>query len=338
MAEEQLTVLEECTESLKLIQEFKAETLERPELGGYEFAEVVEPANNLINLFRRISLEVLADMPDGALKTIHVNAVNLLANFKEIIDFNSVQDNAATERTNLIEKIKNLYADYFNSLYLYISYSSSVTTDFSRVKADADQVVTDVKTDLGVLTNQVTKTKDTINGILEDVKKAAGELGVTKEAEYFHKESKDHKRETRKWRTRMVWFAGGVGIFSLFSLGMHNIPILKTTNLYETIQLAVSKVLVFGVLSYMLYISARNYLAHTHNQIVNKHRQNSLLTYKALVDAASGDRQNIVLLHAAACIYSPQPTGYSKETEVGAPNTKSLFSLMTDTISDNVGS
>ena len=77
--------------------------------------------------------------------------------------------------------------------------------------------------------------------------------------------------------------------------------------------MAVSKILIFSVISFILYLSARNFLSHKHNAVVNRHRQNALMTYKALVEAAGEKQQasEAVLLHAAACIYAPQPTGYA---------------------------
>jgi hypothetical protein len=64
----------------------------------------------------------------------------------------------------------------------------------------------------------------------------------------------------------------------------------------------------------MLILFARNFLSHEHNAIVNKHRQNALMTFTALVDAAKeDDHSDIVLLHAAQCIFSPQETGYAKQ-------------------------
>jgi len=71
---------------------------------------------------------------------------------------------------------------------------------------------------------------------------------------------------------------------------------------------------VFAVLSFMLYLSARSFLSHKHNAVVNRHRQNALLTYRALADAAAADQnREVILTHAAACIFSPQPTGYSND-------------------------
>jgi hypothetical protein len=57
----------------------------------------------------------------------------------------------------------------------------------------------------------------------------------------------------------------------------------------------------------------KNYTAHRHNTVLNKHRQNSLATYKALVDAA-GDQANrdIVLTTTAESIFGAQATGFAK--------------------------
>ncbi len=89
-------------------------------------------------------------------------------------------------------------------------------------------------------------------------------------------------------------------------------------------------VLIFAVLGFLLVLAAKNYSTYKHNSVVNKHRQNALLTYRALVEAATGDgTENIVLAHAAACIFSPQETGFSRVRSDGASSSKSVLELFT---------
>ena len=84
---------------------------------------------------------------------------------------------------------------------------------------------------------------------------------------------------------------------------------------YAAVQLGLSKILIFAVIAYMLFHCARTTLAHRHNAVVNHHRENALLTFNALTSAASDpDKRDIVLTHAASCIFSPQETGYTKQT------------------------
>ncbi len=134
-----------------------------------------------------------------------------------------------------------------------------------------------------------------------------------------------NQKDAKAWRNLtyiLAWALGGYAVISLF---VHMLPWLEIEKTYVIIQLAISKVLIFTVISYMLYLSTKNFLSHKHNAVVNRHRQNALQTYTTLVEA-SGDSQtrDAVLLHAAACIYSPQPTGYS----AGSGNSQGATSVI----------
>jgi hypothetical protein len=79
----------------------------------------------------------------------------------------------------------------------------------------------------------------------------------------------------------------------------------------------------------MMFISTKNFLNHKHNAIVNKHRQNALMTHSALVEA-SGDQgvRDAVLLQASSCIFSPQSTGYASSNENDVSNQKSMVEIL----------
>ena len=54
-------------------------------------------------------------------------------------------------------------------------------------------------------------------------------------------------------------------------------------------------------------------MANKHNEVINRHRENALKTYKALVDAAGADaNRDIVLTNASECIFLSQTTGFGK--------------------------
>jgi hypothetical protein len=104
-----------------------------------------------------------------------------------------------------------------------------------------------------------------------------------------------------------------LAVYAVLSLFFYEIPGFDTSNPYRAVQNAISKVLIFGVIAYMLSLCAKNFLSHKHNEIVNKHRQNALATFTALAEATSdAASSDIVLSHAAACIFAPQETGYTK--------------------------
>ena len=81
-------------------------------------------------------------------------------------------------------------------------------------------------------------------------------------------------------------------------------------------------------------VATLNYSTHKHNAVVNRHRQNALLTYRSLVEA-SGDAgtEDIILAHAASCIFSPQETGFSYSKGETATGSKSVLELLTKSTS-----
>lgn len=131
----------------------------------------------------------------------------------------------------------------------------------------------------------------------------------------------------RKWMRATRWLTFGMAAFATIALFLHKCPLLAPTNTYETIQLVVGKALIFSTIAYFMILSAKNFLAHRHNAIVNKHRQNALSTYRAIVEAG-GDAANrdIILTKAAECIFAPQPTGFGR-ADAGEPASISMVSL-----------
>ena len=148
------------------------------------------------------------------------------------------------------------------------------------------------------------------------------------QAVYFKDESTDHENSAKNWHTATVWLAILVVIYSIGTLFLHKIEFFNPKNSFESCQLIASKILIFVVLSYMLFLSAKNFLSHKHNAIVNKHRQNALMTFSALVDASGQeDGKETILNHASACIFSPQETGYVKQNP-DSSSAKSIVGLL----------
>ena len=116
---------------------------------------------------------------------------------------------------------------------------------------------------------------------------------------------------------------------ALISFVTHRIPFIAPTNIPEAIQFIASKVLLIGALTFMLVRAASNYRAHKHNEVINRHKQNSLLTFNALVEAgASPEARNIILNHASASIYSEPDSGYVKSKSDSAGPQLNLVDLM----------
>jgi len=300
-------LLQEATDSLERIQQFDASSLPREsELGSeLHFVEAVDPAEQLIELYKRLSVAALQDFPDQTLTIIKDNANNNYQLFTQALEFKAAQQNPQNAQNGIINSIKNAYQPAFQALHPFISYSLHRAADFQRLDTQA---------------------RATLQSVKDKAEKFGGSMEV------HENNAKQILAET--WRSRTTKLAIGLGTYSVLSLFVHKIPGLDPSDTYQSIQLVTSKVLIFGVIAYMLSLSAKNFLSHKHNAILNKHRQNALLTFKALTDAAKEEEnRDLVLNHASSCIFSPQETGYIKASSVQPANTNtSLVGLLPKTV------
>jgi hypothetical protein len=308
----------EAQQSLLRMQEFDVATLPRErELGSeMNFLEAVQPATRLVDLYKQLSIAVLADFSEKILEQIQDRANADFELFKKALNFNlTAQSEPKRIRNSIIQQISQSYDSSFDALHPYISYSLHRSADFQRLDANARATMQAISDRAEKLETQLKGHEEEAQRILNKIRSVAAEEGVTQQSVHFRAEADRHDVESENWRKRTVKLAITVGVYAALSMFLHKIPFLTPTSNYETIQLAISKALIFSVLAYMLFLSARNFLNHKHNAIVNRHRQNALMTHKALIEAASdhGIREAI-MVQAAGCIFAPQNTGYTSSS------------------------
>ena len=92
-----VAVLESTREALNRIQQFDAKTLSREDDLGKQmsFSEAVQPAEALIDIYKRIPITALDDFSDTQLNAISGQAKADYNVFKQILDFNAQDGNAA---------------------------------------------------------------------------------------------------------------------------------------------------------------------------------------------------------------------------------------------------
>lgn len=313
-------IYQEAKESLERVQSFQTETLRRTEDLGAQlhFGDAIEPAQRLVDLFRRLSVEALQDFPDPVLNEIKNQANNVFNLFKQIVDFSPESGNPKQQRQQIVSQLVGAYPGTFQGLHPFIAYSLHRAADFQRLDSVARATLQSVEDRSSSFGKAMEKHEAEARRVLDEIRKVAAEEGVTQQAAHFRAESETHEVKAEEWRKRTVRIAWLLGIFAVTSLFVHRIPCLRPDTIYDTIQLAISKVLVFFVITYMLILSSRNFMSHKHNSVVNKHRQNALMTHRALVEgAADSGARDAVMVHAASCIFSPQPTGYTQQGSEG---------------------
>lgn len=326
------TLLQSTRETLDRVQQFDVATLSRKDDLGKQmnFSEAVAPAQSIVDIFKRILLTALDDFSDTQLNVISKQAQADFNVFKQILDFNATAGDAANTRTSIINNLKARRDQLFEQLWQFVAYGVARITDTSLLETQARATIQSIKDQSEKLTAQLQASKSEADQALAEIRAVAAEQGVSQQASYFKVEAENQETLATTWLRTTYLFASAVGAFAVLSLFMHKIDWIRPDGPSEMFQLISSKLLIFAVLGYLLLMAARNYATHKHNGVVNRHRQNALLTYRKLV-GASGDTgtEDIVLAHAAACIFSPQETGFSHGKGDSMSGSKSVLELLT---------
>ncbi|MBT3261764.1 hypothetical protein HOC37_02255 [bacterium] len=312
--------------NLKAIQEFDTSKLARTDALGtdHNFLMAVDPAKKLLRLYNQIPLISLENLPNTQLTHINSQCVQDLKTMNEILAYKITDQNSIQKRDALINRINSAFQNTFNVLKDIISYALITSLDTNKWEDAAKKAINIIKTKTDSIDNIVKKTEAEIEASLIDVKKLSAESGVSQRAIHFKKEVEQQNKSA------VCWLCASILLFILLSLYLVLSLFITKISFFSDIpqiQIAISKILTFGVLSYFLYFAVKNFMSHKHNAIINKHRQNSLMTYKVLVNASKdNDKGDIILSQAASCIFSPQPTGFSKD--LGHPSSNGIIEFL----------
>ena len=312
-------------DKLSAIQDYEVDKLAREDLGPFSFKEVIEPTNKLINLYKKIPKNNLDNISEQQLNTLREKIEEDLRKFQEVLEFDVKQTDPSSEQLRIINQIKASYDKTFNGIFNIVSFSQSNSIDIDLLNERVQSTIINIEKGTKEQYAELARYNNEAQDLLTEIRNVSAEKGVSQQADFFKIRADEHEKQADSWKTKVYMFALALTVYSVASIFFHKL--IKPENAYETIQLAVSKVLIFTVLSYLLYLAARNFIGHTHNMIINRHRQTALMTYKAIA-GASEENKEIVLTHASSCIFSPQPTGYSSEHGSHTPSATSVIELL----------
>ena len=283
----------------------------------------------VLRLFRDLEESNLDTLPFEQLQQLTNAATEANSRFSEIQQFSleGHPQNPTQARDNLIESIRDHYDGWFHVVSPVVAYSVRKGTDFERLEQKArDEAlsVEQLRTDLQSKSEEIIAETQ---GVLEQVRRAAQEVGVAQHAVQFKSEADQQRTAARTWLKAVIVLAIATTLLTLANVVYYATqPIDLTTA--QTIQLAVAKVILFSLLFSALVWTGRVYRSHQHNFVVNQHRQNALTSFETFAKAANDDQtKSAVLLQATNCIFSPQASGYA-DSAVEAPGSPRIMEII----------
>jgi len=317
---------EKIEEGKKLLEELasqKATSLARMEelSRDINFSDAVPSFEEMLDIVKQLNQRSIDRLSHNQLNQIIAGCTNLKNLVKKVNDFTLNQNTPADVCKAIVEEVKNAYDSVMEPLTVPLAFTATQATDYSKIEREAKGYHATMREEANAFKELMESYKVDGEKALQAVKDQAAEAGVATNAQIFLTDSKDHAKAAKKWLTATIWasiitFVAAV-IFVFISFKY------KPDSTAVAIQYVVSKLILLSTLSFGIFWSARNYKSSKHNETLNKHRANALMTFRAFVEG-SGEQQvkEAILLQASQAAFVNRPTGYEgqeKESQTISP-------------------
>jgi hypothetical protein len=271
---------------------------------------------------RQVPIELV---PETTLQNIIRAVKEASERFAAVKSFSPAdQGNPREHRDLLLKRLRESHEALFNALALSIAYLRTSPGLLLLIESKAADASRSIAEHAKTVEGRLADTQREAESILESLRRAAGAVGVSQHAIHFLHQATEHKRAATAWLAATLASAvlglGGAVMLLYFALTGH-----ADYTTASGVQLAIAKLLAFSLLYFIAIVCAKNYGAHRHNYVVNKHRQNALSTFEAFAKATTDEgTRNAVLLRSTEAIFSPLATGYGHSDAEGPPTPQIL--------------
>lgn len=233
------------------------------------------------------------------------NLTRFLDAVKRIEDFNpSMMGNPQEERNKIATQIKdsynNLFEHWFPRLKLFV-----LEKEFSSKKVES--LVVQAQSDLDAIAQQKQQGED----ILKAMQDASASTGVSAFAGVFGKQADTHDASAKVWLGVTVFAALGIVGFLYWIFNELVASIQADVQIAVTLQVFFAKILLLSFFSVIFYQIVKNYNANMHLATLNRHRENSLKSFRSFVESTDNPSiKDVVLIQATKAIFEAGDTGY----------------------------
>lgn len=285
------------------------------ELGkALSFSNFFDDFTRIINFFKKLTYLDISTLPTSQLTTLKNNITSFLSKIESIKIFTVDANNAMAERDAAANALISQYQYFFDQLSPIITYCEKEGTDYQALQLEVNKIVEDINAKYIEISKEFNQRKSELDIVIDAIKKAAQEVGVTQHTINFESASKKYKTLSYYW---LVAISVTTIIIICASLFVFNSPIEIDPNdsyaSYRFIQAAIARFTALFTLLIILFWEVRNYNAAQHNFIINQNKQNALSTFETFVSAARDEEtKNAVLMQTTRAIFSNLPSGYLK--------------------------
>ena len=273
----------------------------------------------LVNAYQRITLQALNDLSVKQLNELVELTNSICSAFEGMLRHQREGWRPGDEATATVLQAHE------NTLPIVLGYADRVVAT-KAMREDAESLLTELRAQqksveeaVKAAKTAVTETKESFQKEVDTLLETVSHMGASLHAAFFKREADKHIKFSIGWGIGALAFAAlltGYAFFGdkwisevKFPAGEEWTP--EATYIFA--RTAITRILGVAIPLYGLFFCAKSYTANCHNVVVNRHRQNALSTYRALM-RGNKDKENadIILTQAARFIYAPQDSGYGR--------------------------
>lgn len=308
--------IEEARKLLAELAEIKTSSLARTEdlSRDINFSEAVPYFEEMLDIIKQLNQRDIARLALVQLNQIVAGCNHLSKLIKSVNDFDLNQNTPANVCKDIIETIKNAYDQVMEPFTIPLAYTATQATDYAKIEREAKGYHITMKEEAEGFKKTLELYRNEAEKALNAVKEQAAEAGVSTNAQVFLTDSAAHAAVAKTWLKATITISV---ITLLVAIGfLYVIFEYKPETTAAAIQYAVSKIILLSVLSFGIFWCARNYKSSKHNETLNKHRANALMTFRAFVEGSEDQTiKDAILLQTSQAAFSNRPTGYESQVK-----------------------
>ncbi len=285
------------------------------------FSQAVPYFEEMLDIIKQLNQRDIGRLTLSQLNQIVTGCTHLSNLITKVNKFDINQNTPADVCNGIIDNIKKAYDSVVDPLTIPLAYTATQATDYAQIEREAKGYHTTMKEEAEGFEKTLESYKNEAEKALHAVKEQAAEAGVSTNAQIFLADSTAHAAVAKSWLIATITISV---ITLLVAIGFLFISFkYKLEITAVAIQYAVSKVILLSTLSFGIFWCARNYKSSKHNETLNKHRANALMTFRAFVEGSEDPTiKDAILLQTAQAAFSNRPTGYEnqeKEAQTVSP-------------------
>jgi len=294
------------------------------------FKDAVPHFEEMLDLCKQLSQRDISRLTEPQLTAITGACTKLSGLIQQVREFTLNQNTPGDVCKSIIAAIGSAYDEVMNPLLLPLAFTATQATDYAKIEREAKGYHTAMKAEAEALSKFIATARGEAESALAAVKEQAAEAGVSTNAQIFIADAEKHRGLAQTWLKATIWTAVATLVAAVgFLIAAF---VYHPADLASAVQYVVAKLLVLSTLSFGVLWCARNYKAQKHNETVNKHRANALMTFRAFVEGTGDPRvKDAILLQAAQAAFSGRPTGFD-DPEKGSQTISPVVEILGKTL------